>query len=702
MNSITDSLISWLQTFNVTAPHKTVDQLSDGVALAQVLHKIDPDFFDSAWLGKVKTDVGSNWRLKFSNLKKILKAIIDYYNEVLFQQITEFRFPDVGAIAERGSRDEMGRLLQLILGCAVNCSRKQEYIQVIMGLEEAVQHVVMKAIQELITKESPTSYTGDNFDLNEQLKKAVEELQVTAQAKEQITQRCHELDLQVTMLQEEKMSLVQENEKLLEKLNHVENLEDPSTPAGRRYQQSQQRIDALQAEVFKLETARDELRIKVEFQEKEILNLQEKNEELHRTLNEAQTLKDELDVLRHTSDKVEHYEATIETYKKKLEDMSDLKRQLKLLEEKNTSYMQTNIELEEDVKKMAAFKSQVDLYKKQTQELRLQLADETRKANRAEFDAKKLQEKLASLQTEKERLVAERDSLKEALEEMRCSQLQKESSSVQRSGAKAVGAISDSDMLETLPPEIKEKLIRLQHENKMLKLERSSSEGQQLTLLKTMLEDAQSRQNDLETEVRLLSQRNLELESQLEDSREAASVHEGAETRQQLAMAQRRCKELEAQLRERESSLEAMATRLAESCESQSELTEQLEKKAEETRVMEERYQKYLEKAKNVIRTLDTRSPSSAEVVALRNQLQDKAKHIAQLQQELEMFKAQWEKEERLISTAFYNLGAKSQQRSAEERIVHMTGGQSFLARQRQATSKRHNLPGVQTSEFFE
>lgn len=29
------------------------------------------------------------------------------------------------------------------------------------------------------------------------------------------------------------------------------------------------------------------------------------------------------------------------------EDLSDLKRQVKLLEEKNTSYMQTNIELEE-------------------------------------------------------------------------------------------------------------------------------------------------------------------------------------------------------------------------------------------------------------------------------------------------------------------------------------------------------------------
>ncbi|CAN8010271.1 unnamed protein product [Ixodes pacificus] len=60
------------------------------------------------------------------------------------------------------------------------------------------------------------------------------------------------------------------------------------------------------------------------------------------------------------------------------------------------------------------------------------------------------------------------------------------------------------------------------------------------------------------------------------------------------------------------------------------------------------------------------------------------------------MFKAQWEKEERLVSTVFYNFGAKLQQQSAEERIVQMSGGQSFLARQRLATTKRHNMPGVQ------
>ena len=41
----------------------------------------------------------------------------------------------------------------------------------------------------------------------------------------------------------------------------------------------------------------------------------------------------------------------IESYKKKMEEQADLRRQLKLLESKNTTLMQSNIDLEEDIKK---------------------------------------------------------------------------------------------------------------------------------------------------------------------------------------------------------------------------------------------------------------------------------------------------------------------------------------------------------------
>ncbi len=53
----------------------------------------------------------------------------------------------------------LGRLLQLVLGCAVNCSQKQVYIESIMSMEESVQRVIMEAIQvgQLDGKRLPSS-----------------------------------------------------------------------------------------------------------------------------------------------------------------------------------------------------------------------------------------------------------------------------------------------------------------------------------------------------------------------------------------------------------------------------------------------------------------------------------------------------------------------------------------------------------------
>lgn len=172
-----------------------------------------------------------------SNLKKILKSMLEYYHDVrrfsqfysfffhffcvfklgwgsvptsglslheqvLGHQVSDEHLPDVNLIGEMGDVTELGKLVQLVLGCAVSCEKKQgkaecflfhhksnehrvlkntkrsgaglvfrtvfvliciwlhrhcfcalfsktEQIQQIMTLEESVQHVVMTAIQEV-------------------------------------------------------------------------------------------------------------------------------------------------------------------------------------------------------------------------------------------------------------------------------------------------------------------------------------------------------------------------------------------------------------------------------------------------------------------------------------------------------------------------------------------------------------------------
>uniref|UniRef100_A0A8C7S7M3 Hook microtubule tethering protein 3 n=1 Tax=Oncorhynchus mykiss TaxID=8022 RepID=A0A8C7S7M3_ONCMY len=649
-----------IQTFGLEAPCRTVDDLTSGIVMAQALQKIDIVYFTDNWISRIKPEVGDNWRLKISNLKKVLKGILDYNQEVLQQQINDFTLPDINLIGEHSDAAELGRMLQLILGCAVNCEQKQEYIQTIMMLEESVQHVVMTAIQELMSKECPVMGGNDSYaDIDRQLKKTVEDLNEALATKEEIAQRCHELDMQVAALQEERGSLLAENQILMERLNQSDSIEDLNSPVGRRHLQLQTQLEHLQEETFRLEAAKDDYRIRCEELEKELTELRGQNEELTSLADEAQTLKDEMDVLRHSSDKVSKLEVMVESYKKKLEDLGDLRRQVKLLEEKNTLYMQNTVSLEEEVRKANTTRGQLESYKRQVVELQNKLSEESKKTDKMEFEYKRLKEKVDSLQKEKDRMRSERDSLKETIEELRFVEAQE--------GQLSTGMVpldsnegSDSLAAEIVTPEIREKLIRLQHENNMLKLAQEGSDNEKIALLQSLLEDANSRKNELETENR------------------------------------EKLREVNSELQKKCAHIDDLEPKYTSSSQKVEELEEALKKKDEDMKQMEDRYKKYLEKAKSVIRTLDPKQNqgSAPEVQTLKNQLQERERMLHSLEKDYDKTKAQRDQEEKLIVSAWYNMGMALQKKAAEDRLASTGSGQSFLARQRQATSTRRSYPG--------
>uniref|UniRef100_A0A672KSD8 Hook microtubule tethering protein 3 n=1 Tax=Sinocyclocheilus grahami TaxID=75366 RepID=A0A672KSD8_SINGR len=106
---------------------------------------------------------------------------------------------------------------------------------------------------------------------------------------------------------------------------------------------------------------------------------------------------------------------------------------------------------------------------------------------------------------------------------------------------------------------------------------------------------------------------------------------------------------------------------------------------------MEERYKKYLEKAKSVIRTLDPKQNqgSAPEVQALKTQVHERERMLISLQKEYDKMSSQKDQEEKLIVSAWYNMGMALQKKAAEERLASTGARESFLARQRQATNSR-------------
>uniref|UniRef100_A0A4W5NKT4 Hook microtubule-tethering protein 1 n=1 Tax=Hucho hucho TaxID=62062 RepID=A0A4W5NKT4_9TELE len=668
-----------LQTFNTAAPCTTVEELTTGAAISQALHQIDPAWFSESWLGRIKEDVGNNWRLKMNNLKKILQMMVDYYNEVLSQQIQEFPLPDLVKVAEHSDPVELGRLLQLTLGCAVKCERKQEYIQIIMTLEESVQHVVMTALQEV------------RLGLT-RLKKALEDLADLMSEKEELAQRCEELDVQVTVLQEERNSLLAENDVLTDRDNQLDSFDDPNTPSGRKHSQLQIQLETLQEDNFRLEAAKDDYRIHCEELEKHLIEVQHRNDELTSLAEESRALKDELDILRSCSDRAVKLEASVETYRRKLEDLGDLRRQVKLLEEKNMTYMHNTVSLEEELRKANAARAQLETYKRQVQELHRKLSEESRRADNLAYEKKKFEEKHDTVMKEKERIIIERDSLKETNEELRCNQAQ-QNQLLQ----------ADTDCTNCVCPcPCREKFIRLQHENKMLRVQQEGSENEKISELQILLEVAHRTRSELDTENRLSRERVTELQQQVEDLQKALQG-QGAKTddshlKRKLDAHMVQLNEAQDEIMKKKELLEDLQPDNTQTSLRLDELMAALKKKDDDMRAMEERYKMYLEKARNVIRALDPKlNPATAEIQALKSQLTDRDKRILSLERECEQAKLR-EYEEKLIVTAWYNKSLSFQKLAIEARLggcstSMVPPGQSFLTQQRQVTNAaRRNL----------
>ncbi|XP_019936996.1 protein Hook homolog 1 [Paralichthys olivaceus] len=693
---LVESLIVWLQTFNTTAPCRTVEELTTGVAISQALHQIDPAWFNDGWLSRIKTDVEDNWRLKMNNLKKVLQMVVDYYNEVLCQEISDFPWPDLALVAEHSDPVQLGRLLQLILGCAVRCEHKQEYIQIIMTLEESVQHVVMTAIQELMSKDTKGPCGAEQSgDLEQQ--KSCEDLAELLAEKEALAQRCQELDIQVAVLQEERNSLLAENDVLTDRANQLDTFDDPSTPSGKKHSQLQQQLETLQEENFRLEAAKDDYRIHCEELEKQLIEVQHRNDELTSLAEESRALKDELDVLRNCSDRVVMLEASVETYKRKLENLGDLKRQMKLLEENNMTYMHNTVSLEEELRKANAARAQLETYKRQVQELHKKLSEETRRADTLAFEMKKLEEKHETVMKEKERIIIERDSLKELNEELRCTQAQQHQLSQAQAGMLSSASPSHDNLAaELIPIEYRERFIRLQHENKMLRVQQEDYEQEKIAALQAQLEDAHKTRSELDTDNRLSQERITELQQQVEDLQKALQSQvakpDDSNLKRKLDAHMVQLNEAQDEIMKKKELLEDLQPDNTQNSLKVDELMAALKKKDDDMRAMEERYKMYLEKARNVIRALDPKlNPATAEIQALRNQLGDRDKQIVNLERQYEQARLR-EHEEKLIVTAWYNKSLSFQKLAIESRLGGRTSsvlspGQSFLSQQRQVSN---------------
>uniref|UniRef100_A0A3Q4GZ71 Hook microtubule tethering protein 2 n=1 Tax=Neolamprologus brichardi TaxID=32507 RepID=A0A3Q4GZ71_NEOBR len=380
------------------------------------------------------------------------------------------------------------------------------------------------------------------------------------------------------------------------------------------------------------------------------------------------------------------------------DDLGDLRRQVRLLEEHNTVYMQRTCELEEELRRANAVRSQLDTYKRQAHELHTKHSAEAMKAEKWQFEYKNLHDKYDALLKEKERLIAERDTLRETNDELRCAQVQQ----------RYLSGAGDGDAVENLaaeimPTEIKETVVRLQSENKMLCVQEETYR-QKLVEVQAELEEAQRSKNGLETQNRLNQQQISELRSQVEELQKALQEQDSKNedvSRKTSSLLKKKLEEHLEKLHEAQSDLQKkkeVIDNLEPKVDSNmakkiDELQEILRKKDEDMKQMEQRYKRYVEKARTVIKTLDPKQqPAAPDIQALKNQLTEKERRIQHLEHDYEKSRARHDQEEKLIISAWYNMGMALHQKVSGEQLGSSNQAMSFLAQQRQLTNARRGL----------
>ncbi|KAK0396147.1 hypothetical protein QR680_001591 [Steinernema hermaphroditum] len=147
----------------------TVESVSSGSGVALCLHRIDSVFFSSEWLQETqRVDQDANFRVKASNVRKVIRRLGDYYYEVLKRNLRDSDkwFVDAARIGEFQDRTHIEKLLVLTFSAATLGPRSQEFVGQLnaLQLKSSVQKELIAVISE-INRDMP-QYGQPSVDLN--------------------------------------------------------------------------------------------------------------------------------------------------------------------------------------------------------------------------------------------------------------------------------------------------------------------------------------------------------------------------------------------------------------------------------------------------------------------------------------------------------------------------------------------------------
>ncbi|XP_036981656.2 girdin isoform X7 [Artibeus jamaicensis] len=414
---MTSPLVTWVKTFGPLAAGNgtNLDEyvaLVDGVFLNQVMLQINPKSESQRVNKKVNNDAS----LRIHNLSILVRQIKFYYQETL-QQLIMMSLPNVLIIgknpfSEQGT-EEVKKLLLLLLGCAVQCQKKEEFIERIQGLDFDTKAAVAAHIQEV------THNQENVFDL--------QWMEVTDMSQEEIEPLLKNMALHLKRLIDERdehsetiIELSEERDGLHFLPHSSSSAQSPCGSPGMKRTESRQHLSVELADAkAKIRRLRQELEEKteqlldckqeLEQMETELKRLQQENMNLLSDARSARMYRDELDALREKAIRVDKLESEVCRYKERLHDIEFYKARVEELKEDNQVLLETKTMLEDQLEGTRARSDKLHELEKENLQLKAKLHDMEMERD---MDRKKIEELMEENMTLE---MAQKQSMDESL-----------------------------------------------------------------------------------------------------------------------------------------------------------------------------------------------------------------------------------------------------------------------------------------------
>ncbi|XP_078145481.1 protein Daple [Centroberyx gerrardi] len=348
-------------------------ELVDGVFLHKIMTHIDPSPANQRLNKNVNNDVS----LRLHNLTVLTRHIRTYYQENL-QQLIVMSLPNILCIAKdplsAKSMEELRRLLLLILGCAVQCERKEEMIEKIKLLDIETQAAIVSHIQEVTHNQLNVL---DLSWLEEEAELAQEELDplsrnMAVSLRQLIDQRDKANEAIANLTQERDYLSSRQPQEGCRSLGMGGTERGPGsggvgvsngglalTVSGLTKEEKQHLSVELADTKAKLRRYRQELEEKteqlmdskheVERLDHELQRVKQENQSLSCEARSVRVYRDEVDSLRERATRVDRLETELTRCKEKLNDVHFYKTRVEELRDDNLTLMETKVLLEEQL-----------------------------------------------------------------------------------------------------------------------------------------------------------------------------------------------------------------------------------------------------------------------------------------------------------------------------------------------------------------